>query len=632
MRSRLGVRLARFIAIGIIGAAGLMPSVASAGEEELVLRIGTDQELLTLNPWNSYSVADYEMFQVQYELLVSFDINLQPTAGFADDWETSADGMTHTFHIREGMTWSDGEPATCEDAEYSWGTVLRAVEEEVSLGSDYLPPYLTNAGLATVACDGQNFIATTEFPTTLLTQAYVPILPKHIWGDLSLGELGDETNDNFFMNEPPVVGSGPYVATDWQPGEFIRMERNPNYWGTPGVADALIYEQFESTDTMVQALRSGEIDYVRGVGPDQFDALATQPDIRVAEGYSNGYTYLSFNTRGNTGGYNGSTSALADQAFRDALGFAIDRQALVDRVLSGHGVAGSTHIPPYHVNWHVEPENPRSFNIDEANARLDAAGYSERSADGIRLDNEGKPIVLRLTWPHSEDHSQDAQFIKGWYEQIGIGVDAFVTRQGKLYRDLAGPEAGGEANWDFYMWGWVGDPDPMSLLSFFVTEEIETTINDCFYSSPDYDRLFEEQQRATDVAERQRIIAEMQQMFYDFACYHILYYDSDLHAMRTDKFTGWTNQPPDAGVPIFGYGYPGYMLIQDASAPPSAGPTVSLPPGVTPGPATPAPSGAPTGGTGGDSTPLIIGAIALIAVIAGGFWFMRRRTPAVEEE
>jgi peptide/nickel transport system substrate-binding protein len=635
MRSRLGAKLTRFLAIAALAAAGLVPGVASAQTDDLILRVGTDQELVTLNPWNSYSVADYEMFQVQYELLVSFDINLQPTAGFADDWDTSEDGMTHTFHIREGMLWSDGTPATCEDAEYSWGTVLRAVEEGESLGSDYLPPYLTNAGLASVSCDGADFIATTEFPTTLLTQAYVPILPKHIWEGFSLGEIGDESNDNFFMNEPPVVGSGPYVATDWVPGEFIRMERNPNYWGTPGVPDAIIYEQFESTDTMVQALRNGELDYVRGVGPDQFDQLETEENIRVAEGYSNGYTYLSFNTRGNSGGYNGSTSALADVAFRDALGFALDRQELVDRVLSGHGVPGTTHVPPYHQNWHVEPDNPRTFNIAEANARLDAAGYDQRSADGIRLDKEGKPILLRLTWPHSEDHSQDAQFIQGWFEQIGIGVDPFVTRQGKLYRDLAGPEAGGEANWDFYMWGWVGDPDPMSLLSFFVTEEIETTINDCFYSNPEYDQLFKDQQRATDVAERQRIIAEMQQMFYDDACYHILYYDSDLHAMRTDKFTGWTNQPPDSGVPIFGYGYPGYMVIQDASAQPTAGPATAAPslaPGVTAGPATPAPSGAPTGGSGGDSTPLIIGAIVLILVIAGGFWFMRRQTPAVEEE
>ena len=144
------------------------------------------------------------------------------------------------------------------------------------------------------------------------------------------------------------------------------------------------------------------------------------------------------------------------------------------------------------------------------------------------------------------------------------------------------------------MWGWVGDPDPMSLLSFFVSDEIETTINDCFYSNPRYDQLFEDQQRATDVTERKADIAEMQQMFYDFACYHILYYDSELHAMRTDKFTGWTNQPPDTGTPIFGYGYPGYMSLQDASAVPSPGPTTAATPapGVTAGPATPAPSAA----------------------------------------
>ena len=124
----------------------------------------------------------------------------------------------------------------------------------------------------------------------------------------------------------------------------------------------------------------------------------------------------------------------------------------------------------------------------------------------------------------------------------------------------------------------------------------------------------------------------MQQRFYDAACYHVLYYDSSLHAYRTDKFTGWTNQPPVGGTPIFGYGYPGYMALQDASAVPSPGPTTpdaTLAPGATAGPATPAPTPTPTGG---DSTPLILGAIALIAVIAAGFWFMRRRGPAVEEE
>ena len=635
MRSRLGVRFARFIAIAVIAAAGLMPSVASAGTDPLVLNVGTDQKLRVLNPWFSITVADYEIFQIQYELLVSFDINLQPAPGFADEWSSSEDGMTHTFHIREGMLWSDGEPATCEDARWTYQFVLDVLDSDRGyVGSGYLEPYITNTGLDSVECtDELTLVAHTEHPSTLLTQAYVPILPAHIWSDKTMDQIGKRNDPGFFANEPPVVGSGPYVATSWEKGSFIRMERNPNYWGPPGVPDALLFQTFTGADTMVQALRSGELDYVRGTGADQFDALATEPNIRVSEGYSNGYTYLSFNTRAVHPGYNGSTSALEDPAFRDALGFALDRQTLVDRVLNGHGVAGSTHIPPYHVKWHVEPDNPRDFNLDTANQRLDAANYP-RGADGRRTDHDGKPIVLRLTWPDSEDHSADAQFIQGWFEQIGIGVDAFVTEEGKLLDDLLGPPAGGPADWDFYMWGWVGDPDPTSLLSLFTTDQIKNGTNDCFYSDQRYDDLFKEQLEATTEEARLTAIDEMQQLFYDAACYHVLYYDSVLDAQRTDTFTNWTNQPPTGGTPIFGYGYPGYLALQDASAAPSPGPSTpgaTTAPGATEGPATPAPSGGATGTTG-DSTPLIIGAIVLIAVIAGGFWFMRRRGPAVEEE
>ena len=514
----------------------------------------------------------------------------------------SADKMTHTFHIREGMKWSDGEPATCEDARYSYQLVLDAAPTEVGwLGSGYLDTYLTNAGLKSVACSsGGSLVATTEFPTTLLLQAYVPILPKHIWSKYTLDQIGNDTAEGFFVNEPVIVGSGPYVAVEWKPGEFIRMARNPNYWGKPGVPKEIIYQQFSGSDTLVSALKAGDIDYVRGTGADQFDALKTEPDIALSEGFANGYTYLSMNTRGNTGGYNASTSALADQKFRDAIGYAIDRQELVDKVLNGHGVPGTTHVPPYHVKWHVEPANPRTFNIAEANSRLDAAGYP-RNADNKRVDKDGKVITLRLTWPDSEDHSADAQFIAGWFEQIGIGVEAFVTEENTLYEDLAGPESGGEADWDFYMWGWTGDPDPMSLLSFFTTDQIEAAINDPFYSNARYDELFKLQQRAIDEATRKTYIAEMQQLFYDAAAYHILYNDSELHAYRKDKFAGWVNQPPDTGTPLFGYGYSGYMALTDASAVPTPGPTVAATAGPSGAAATPAPTQAP-GGTDAGGT------------------------------
>jgi peptide/nickel transport system substrate-binding protein len=615
----------------------LAPTLVVAGgaqaQDQLILRVGTDQKLETLNPWQSVTYADYEMFTLQYELLVSFDINLEPAPGFADSWSSSDDAMTHTFHIREGMQWSDGEPATCADAEYTYNFVLEVLaSDDGYVGSGYLEPYLSSAGLESVTCDDAgNLVATTSYPTTLLTQAYIPILPAHVWSQYTQQQISDLTVEGAFVNEPPVVGSGPYHAVAWSPGESIRMERNPNYWGPPGVPDEIVYQTFESEDTMVQALRSGELDYVRGTGANQFDALANEPDIRVAEGYANGYTYLGFNTRATQEGYRGSTSALEDVAFRDALGYAIDRERLVDVVLNGHGVAGTTHVPPYHVNWHVEPDSPRTFDLAEANRRLDAAGYA-RGDDGRRIDKDGKPIVLRLTWPDSEDHAADAQFIQGWFEEIGIGVDAFVTEESALLELVPGPEYddGYNADWDFYMWGWGGDPDPNSLLGLFTTDQIPAAINDCFYSDPRYDELNTLQQQATDEATRKEYIAEMQQLFYDAACYIVLYYDSELHAMRTDKFTGWTNQPPASGVPLFGFGYPGYLLLQDASAVPTEGPSVAPTAGPTAGPT---PTEAPSDGGGGlDSTTLLLGAIVVIAVVGGGFLLLRRRGTTEAEE
>jgi peptide/nickel transport system substrate-binding protein len=631
-------RAVRSIAALALAAGLLLPAATpAAAADPLQLKIGTDQKLETLNPWHSVTVADYEIFQLQYELLVSFDINLGPAPGFADRWESSADAMTHTFHIREGMKWSDGEPATCEDARWTWQFVLDVVASETGyVGSGYLEPYLTNAGLKTVTCsDANTLVATTEFPTTLLTQAYVPILPKHIWSKYTQEQIGDAEAEGFFVNEPVVVGLGPYVAVEWEPGQFIRMARNENYWGTPGAADEIIFQTFAGSDTMVQALKAGEVDYIRGISPDLWEGLAGEPDVATVEGFSNGYSYLSFNTKGNSEGFNGSTSALSDVAFRDALGYAIDFDKLVDATLAGHGIAGDSQVPPYHAKWYVKPENRRTFDLAEANSRLDAAGYT-RNADGNRVDKDGKVINLRLTWPDSEEEmATNAQFIQGWLKEVGIGVDAYVTEEGKLLSDLVGPGLDGTADWDFYMWGWVGDPDPMSLLSFFTSFQIDN-LNDSFYANERYDELFGLQQRAVDEAERFNHIKEMQEIFYRDAPYHVMYYDNVLDAYRTDKFAGWTNQPPEGGTPIFGYGYPGYMALIDAASvtpEPTAAPTEA--PSTAPGEPTPAPSADGGATSGGDnSLILLLAVVAVVLVVVIGLVVARQRgtKPPQEDE
>jgi peptide/nickel transport system substrate-binding protein len=643
MRPTVRTRAVRALAAVALVFSTLLGGAPSAGAaDDLTLKAGTDQDLQVLNPFNSVTVADFEVFTLNYDLLVNFGPNVEPSPGFAESWTQSDAGRTWTFKIRPDMKWSDGQPATAEDARWTYQLVLDATAKSDAstdgyyLGQGYLEPYLTNAGLASVeAPDPLTLIVHTVFPNPLLIQAYVPILPKHIWEKHTMDEIANAESAKAFLNEPPVVGSGPYQAVEWKPGDHITFQRNENYWGKKGAAKTVIIQHFGSADTMVQALKTGEIDYVRGVLADQFNALKNEPNIKTVEGVANGYTELAFNTGGNKKGYKGSTSALSDPAFRDALGYAVDQQKLVDSTLGGYGKPGTTIIPPFHTRWHVEPTTPRKFDIEEAKRRLDAAGY-KLDANNKRLDKDNKVINLRLTWPDSEaENGTNAQFIAEWFGQLGITVTPRVTAEGKLIDDVTGPP-NGPADYDIYMWGWVGDPDPNSLLVFFQTDEIGGS-SDSYYSNPKYDELFLQQRRESDPAKRKDLLAQMQNLVYDEAPYIILYYDSELHAYRTDKFAGWTNQPVEGGTPLFGYGSLGYTLLTDAKAPPSAAPSAAASAaasGAASAAATPAASAAPATSDASSTSalPLILGAIVLVVAIAGGLIVMRGRRRPVEEE
>ena len=637
MRLPVRARAARLLVAVGLAVSTLLPGAASVGAADpLVLRAGTDQDLQVLNPWNSVVVADFETFTLNYDLLVNFGQDLEPVPGFAESW--TQDGTKWTFKIRPGMKWSDGVPATSEDARWTYQTAIDGASTTRGyLGQGYLEPYLLEAAdmKSVSAPDPETLVVETNTPNSLILQAYVPILPKHIWSKYTIDQIGDPEAAGFFKNEPPVVGTGPYQATEWVPGDHITFTRNPNYWGTQkGAADEVIIQHFSSGDTMVQALKTGAVDYVRGVLPDQFNALKTEPNVQVVAGVANGYSELAFNTGGNKTGYGGSTSALTDIAFRDALGYAVDQQKLVDSTLAGYGTPGSTIIPPFHTRWHVEPDHPRKFDIAEAKRRLDAAGY-KLDASGKRLDKDGKVINLRLTWPDSEaEHQTDAQFIAEWFGQLGITVTPAVTEEGALIDAVTGPP-NGPADYDIYIWGWVGDPDPNSLLGFFQTKEIGGS-SDSYYSNPHYDEMYNQQRQESDPAKRKTILAEMQNLVYDEAPYIILYYDAELHAYRTDRFGGWTNQPTQGGTPLFGYGSGSYNLLTDATAQPSAPPSAAAPSaggsaGAS-GAATPAPSGGQSSSSGSSNLPLILGVIALVVIIAVGLIVMRGRRRTVEEE
>ena len=192
-----------------------------------------------------------------------------------------------------------------------------------------------------------------------------------------------------------------------------------------------------------------------------------------------------------------------------------------------------------------------------------------------------------------------------------------------------------------FIWDWVGDPDPTSLLKVLTSSEIGAS-SDSLWTNARYDELYTQQLSATSDAERKTMIDEMQSIFYKEAPYHVLWYPNQLDAYRTDTFSGWRDQPTGDGVPLFGLGSLNYTVLTDAkavvaspspSASASTGPAASEA-AVASAPA-PVASAAPVpGNTANSNSPvlLIVGIIVLVAALAVGFVMLRRGRAAAEEE
>lgn len=578
------------------------PALAQSGtpaEEPVTLTVGMNYDLYTSNPLRACGCgAEYEFLALNYDMLLRFDEQtLAAAPGLATEVPTtenggiSEDGMTYTFHIRDDATWHDGTPVTSRDVAFTYRFVL---DNKIGAYNNYLPydPRFETPDDATL-------VWTMSSPSLApVAPPYIPILPEHVWSDYDGNARAGKQFENI-----PAIGSGPFQLVEWQEGRFWRVEANEDYWDGPALVDEIVFRAFDNPETMALALRDGEVDLVSGLPPNIARSLEGQPDIAVHEAV--GRTFLNFAF--NFGGQNPAATnhpALDDLTVRTAIARAIDRQALVDKVLLGNGVAGTSLMPPSSPwHWQPEPGEEQSFDIAAANAMLDDAGYLDTDDDGVReMPGGGEPLDLEIVAASSVvEAPASAKLIAGWLGEIGI------DSQVKAVGDGAMNQVWTRGTFDAYLWGWTPDPDPDFILSVFTTAQCGNWSDGC-YSDPEYDELYEEQQQATSVEERQALVAEMQSFLYDDVAEVILFYAADLEAYRTDTFTGYSPTPPPDGYMVFGYlPYP-YMDIEPVSA--ADGEATS---------------------SGSDSIPLWVWGGAAAAIVAAGMIVSRVRRSRDDE-
>jgi len=606
-RRALVISVVALLAVGLVwglGAALAGGESASPAAGKTVLRLGWTREPDNLNPFIGWGTPSYEVWAINYELLVGFrssDMANVPGVGLATKWETSPDGKVWTFTITDKSKWQDGEPLTASDVAFTYNYVI---ENKLGMFIDYMK-FIDKVE----APDPTTVVFTCSKPKANMLGLWIPILPEHIWSKVKPADV-----EKSFRNPPPIIGSGPFQCVEWKRGEFVRMVANKSYWkGAPKI-DEVIFQTYQNADTMVQDLKTGSIASAWDVPEAQFRALSSDPEIRPITCVTVGMTELGLNCY--TGAASKGNPVLRDPAFRRALNYAVDKAKILRVAYGGYGIEGSTIVQsgyyPATADYHWDPpaEVKYTFDLARAKSELDAAGYTDTNGDGVR-DYKGKPIELRL-WARTESvSSQNAgKLLAGWFKDIGLKIDYSVLDENAIAdaqynfegktQDVYAPD------FDMFLWGWGGDVDPNFILSVFTTGSIGSW-SDCCWSNKDYDRLFLEQQSTVDLQKRIAIVQQMQQIFYKESPYIVLLYPVELEAYNDVQWTGWVRTLEGKGHVWFDTQPDTYLAVHKVAATSGAG--------------------------GGSNTGLIVGlVIAAIAVLAIILLLVRRRGRRAEVE
>ena len=604
-------RTARLVAVILFVIGLLLPAGVPAGAEpapaKSVFTVGVTQDVDSLNPFVGVTAAAYEIFQMVYPTLTEYgakDFSIQP--GLAESWTESPDKTFWTYKIRPGLKWSDGVPLTAKDAAYTFNRIINGTFEKVNYGN-----YVGNITKAE-APDDTTLILRVDKPSPIMEKLAVYILPEHVYSKI------DETAIQSFKDEPtdgkPVVGAGPYLTAERQVGQFTRMVANPNFYRGKPAVDEVVFKFYANPDALGQALRKGEIDYADSLESNVFDSLADVPNIKRLSAVYSGFNELAFNTGAATidnKPIGDGNPLLKDKRLREAIGWSIDRKALVEKVLGGHGSVGSTLIPPMYADWHLSPPNEVSYDPDKARSLLDAAGYP-LGPNGVRQDATGAPLKFRLFGRSDKAASKKAvEFIKNYLADIGVETTVTLIAEDALTEKI------GQGEYDMFEWGWVVEPDPGYQLSTFTCDKrsyedggsIVANLSDSFYCNPEYDALFTAQSTETDPAKRIEIVKQMQQILYDDWPYAITYYYDNLVAYRSDRFEGFIPQPAPDGSYLFQYGTWTYENLKPVQA-------------------------ADSGQAGGGLSPAVIGGIVAAAAVLGALALLvlrRRRTVGADD-
>jgi peptide/nickel transport system substrate-binding protein len=461
-----------------------------------VLRFAGAEDIVGLNPHFSQQTVVSYLDRLTMAYLVRFDAANRPIPELATEVPTrknggiSADGKTITYHLRHDAKWSDGAPFTSADVAFSVDVVKNPKNNEIGI-DDFRritrvdTPSSYTAVFHLTRPDAQ-------FYTTFGTGGAGPcILPKHILGGL----------DNIVTapyNSLPV-GIGPFKFSSWSRGQSVEMVADPLYFRGRPKLDKVIYKIIPDRNTVLTQMTTHELDLWMPVPAAYYDRLRTMPgtDVRKIPGY--GYNHVDFNLK---------NPALRDPVVRQALRYATNRAAILEKIRHGVGTLEESVIAPSHPFFNPAIELV-PYDPAKANALLDADGW-KRGADGIRSKNGVRLSFTYATGVGLPDTDQMIELLRVWWKEIGVDFDVQRYLSSIFFAPMSQGGILYAGHFDLTGFAWGGTPTGDQQSIFACDHQPPNGQNIVHYCNPVVDRLVKTFETNNDEAVQKKSLQEIQ--------------------------------------------------------------------------------------------------------------------------
>lgn len=379
----------------------VMSAINAFAQKDSQLIMVITPEAPTLAAYLSTAQPVGQVASKVYDGLLEYDFNLKPIPGLAQSWEVSPDGKKITFHLRKGIKWHDGKDFTSNDVKFTFEQVLKKYHPRGTLTFEALD----NVGTPDDYTAVFNLKVPAPYILIALSSYESPIVPKHLLE-------GTDIRSNPLSNNP--VGTGPFRFVEWIRGQYIRLDRNKDYW-KPGLPklDRIIVRFISDASTITAVMETGEANVV-GFGKvplNDLKMLKKNPNVVVTtKGYEmlSSVDVLSFNTK---------RKPFDDVRVRQAVSYAIDRNFVINAIHQGYGRLATGPLNSNYKSKGYYTDNVTNYNlpngVEIANKILDDAGY-KRDANGIRFE------IVHDATPYGEQWRRLGEYVVQVLSKIGI--------------------------------------------------------------------------------------------------------------------------------------------------------------------------------------------------------------------